>query len=184
MCCFDSSLELRCLPVLVGVNEFLTRHYSHLRSAILPEMISLEIIPIPNAWEGIWVWWILQKGQASPPCFKAGTTQKNLLSSRALHWNLSLHCNCITVQPMPVVLLPSSFIVSSSNQPLDLKSQEFISQDPNLWQHLLKMLFSRKFPREPGLFLMVQWLRICLPSQGMRVQSLIEELRCNMPCSN
>ena len=59
VCCFDSSLELRCLPVLVGVNEFLTRHYSHLRSAILPEMISLEIIPIPNAWEGIWVWWIL-----------------------------------------------------------------------------------------------------------------------------
>lgn len=54
--CFDSSLELRFLPVLVGMNEFLTRHYSHLRRATLPEMISLEIIPIPNAWEGIW-WW-------------------------------------------------------------------------------------------------------------------------------
>ena len=31
-----------------------------------------------------------------------------------------------------------------------------------------------------GVFLVVQWLRICLPMQGMWVQSLVRELRFHM----
>ena len=30
------------------------------------------------------------------------------------------------------------------------------------------------------VFLVVQWLRICLPMQGTRVQSLVRELRFHM----
>ena len=32
--------------------------------------------------------------------------------------------------------------------------------------------------------LVVQWLRICLPMQGMQVQALVRELRSHMPWSN
>ena len=31
-----------------------------------------------------------------------------------------------------------------------------------------------------GTSLAVQWLKVCLPMQGMRVQSLVEELRSHM----
>ena len=31
---------------------------------------------------------------------------------------------------------------------------------------------------------MVQWLRICLPMQGMQVRSLVGELRAHMPRGN
>ena len=30
-------------------------------------------------------------------------------------------------------------------------------------------------------FLAVQWLRLCLPMQGVRVQFLVVKLRCHMP---
>ena len=32
-----------------------------------------------------------------------------------------------------------------------------------------------------GISLVVQWLRLCLPMQGMRVQSLVGELRSHKP---
>ena len=32
-----------------------------------------------------------------------------------------------------------------------------------------------------GISLVVQWLRICLPVQGMRVRSLVRELKSHMP---
>ena len=32
----------------------------------------------------------------------------------------------------------------------------------------------------PGTFLVVQWLRICLPMQGTWVESLVQELRYHM----
>ena len=32
--------------------------------------------------------------------------------------------------------------------------------------------------------LVIKWLRICLPTSGMWVQSLVKELRCHMPQSN
>ena len=35
-----------------------------------------------------------------------------------------------------------------------------------------------------GTFLVVQWLRIHLPTQGMQVQSLAGELRSHMPYGN
>ena len=35
-----------------------------------------------------------------------------------------------------------------------------------------------------GTSLVVQWLRICLPMQGMRVRSLVGELRSHMPRRN
>ena len=33
-----------------------------------------------------------------------------------------------------------------------------------------------------GTSLVVQWLRFCLPMQGLQVQSLVRELRSHMPC--
>ena len=36
----------------------------------------------------------------------------------------------------------------------------------------------------PGVSFMVQWLRPCLPIQGMKVQSLVRELRSHMPQGN
>ena len=33
-----------------------------------------------------------------------------------------------------------------------------------------------------GTSLIVQWLGLCLPTQEVRVQSLVEELRSNLPC--
>ena len=32
-----------------------------------------------------------------------------------------------------------------------------------------------------GAFLVAQWLRLCLPRQGMQLQSLVGELRAHMP---
>ena len=32
-----------------------------------------------------------------------------------------------------------------------------------------------------GTSLVLQWLKICLPMQGMRVESLVRELRSHMP---
>ena len=34
-----------------------------------------------------------------------------------------------------------------------------------------------------GTFLVVQWLRLHLPMQGVQVQSLVRELRSHMPCN-
>ena len=35
-----------------------------------------------------------------------------------------------------------------------------------------------------GTSLVVQWLKICLPMRGMKVQSLVRELRSHMPQGN
>ena len=43
------------------------------------------------------------------------------------------------------------------------------------------MLHFKKFV---GTSLVVQWLRILLPMQGMQVQSLVGELRSHMPQGN
>ena len=38
--------------------------------------------------------------------------------------------------------------------------------------------------KETGTSLVIQWLRVCLPLQGMWVQSLVRELGFHMPWSN
>ena len=44
-----------------------------------------------------------------------------------------------------------------------------------------KRLGSSKANKIRTSLLVVQWLRICLPMQGMRVQSLVGELRSHIP---
>ena len=38
--------------------------------------------------------------------------------------------------------------------------------------------------KEPGTSLMVQWLRICLPRQGMQIHPLVGEPKSHMPQGN
>ena len=37
--------------------------------------------------------------------------------------------------------------------------------------------------KQEGTSLVIQWLRLCLPTQGMQVQSLVREQRPHMPLS-
>ena len=45
------------------------------------------------------------------------------------------------------------------------------------------MELSRQEHCNRGTSLAVQWLRLCLPIQGVQVQSLVREPRSHMPCS-
>ena len=45
--------------------------------------------------------------------------------------------------------------------------------------NLIKGIYKK--PTVNGTSLVVQWLSICLPVQGMQVQSLVGELRSHMP---
>ena len=52
-----------------------------------------------------------------------------------------------------------------------------------LFPPLYPKLFSSNLKTILGTSLVVQWLRLCLPMQGVQVQSLVRELRFNMSCS-
>ena len=57
---------------------------------------------------------------------------------------------------------------------------------PSTWScvtlgNLLHSLHTCERKHWVGASLVVQWLKLCLPMQGVQVQSLVRELRCHMP---
>ena len=112
-------------------------------------------------------------------------------------WELSVFCDEFFCKPKTglksTALLIKKQITNKCNERVQyLHSENYetflkkIKEDLNEWKHihvhgletiLLKYQYSRTS-------LVVQWLRIRLPMQGMRVQSLVGELRSHMSWGN
>ena len=71
-----------------------------------------------------------------------------------------------------------------------LQTNSLPSESPGKpWQHLqsvsmpiLLIKMCRYDATSLGTSLVVQWLRLCLPMQGVRIHSLFGDLRSHMPC--
>ena len=108
----------------------------------------------------------------SPPCPPSplGPPPRPRLAHTAFSTS-PLHPSALPSNPLHLPLLFPSL-------PLHWTPTPFLSPPPPHSPNS-SLIMSHKMP--PRVFLVVQWLRLCLPMQGVQVPSLVGELRSHMP---